>query len=106
MTDQQQIPDLRQRLNQETGRLGWPELARFFARGSVMVADNSEDLVEIAARMVEDDAAWLKPLLDSGRLRAASDEDARQWQAGESLFWAVVVAPWVLVQECNEAGQE
>lgn len=106
MTDPQQPQDIRQKLNQETGKLSWPELVRFFAHGSVMVAGPDEDLVEIGARMAEDDAAWLKPLLDAGRLRAAGDEDARHWQARQPLFWTVVIAPWVLVQECKDAPQD
>jgi len=51
--------ELAEKLNLETARLGWDELARHFARGSV---------IRVAATL-----------------------------------WAVVVAPWVLVQEAREA---
>ena len=41
--------------------------------------------------------AWL----ESGELGKTSDDDAHRWSEGEakSELWAVVVAPWVLVQE-------
>ena len=34
-----------------------------------------------------------------GALHRAMDEDAIRWETEKSEFWAVVVAPWVLVQE-------
>ncbi|MFT5113162.1 MAG: hypothetical protein ACI8P9_002490, partial [Parasphingorhabdus sp.] len=32
-------------------------------------------------------------------VRQAEIEDARRWNESQSELWAVVVAPWVLVQE-------
>jgi len=39
--------------------------------------------------------AWL----ETGELRNTSDDDASGWNEGAYELWAVVVAPWVLVQE-------
>lgn len=99
MTD---LDQLRIKLNQETGCLRFAELARFFARGSVMVVSANRDLVEIAVRMATDDTVYLKPLLESGDLRSATDEDARRWQQRDGELWAVVVAPWIMVQETGQ----
>ena len=86
-------------LNAQTGRIAWPELARYFARGLVVRLAQGEDLLEVAETLVTDDAAAVQKLYDEGLLRRALDEDAKRWQAQDTRFWAVVVAPWVLVQE-------
>lgn len=86
-------------LNAQTGRIGWPELARYFARGLVVRLENGEDLLRVAEILIDDDAEDVKRLYDAGLLRRALDEDAMRWQEEDTEFWAVVVAPWVLVQE-------
>ncbi len=91
--------ELRIRLNAETGKLAWQELERFFARGVVIVAAPELDLVEVAARMVEDDSAAIQRWIGEGRLARADEHHARAWSVRAPTFWAVVAAPWVLVQE-------
>jgi hypothetical protein len=58
-----------------------------------------EDLVAIAEALVRDKADQIDRLHKSGRLHRATDHDATRWEEENSQFWAVVVAPWVLVQE-------
>lgn len=89
-------------LNAQTGRLGWPDLARHFARGVVVCVEQEQDLVAVAETLVVNDAAAVEQLYDSGQLHRAQDNDARRWQQQGTEFWAVVIAPWVLVQECAE----
>ena len=96
---------VRDLLNAQTGRIGWPELSRHFARGVVVCVHAEEDLVEVAEAFVGDGADDIARLYGTGRLHRASDEDARRWQAEATGFWAVVVAPWVLVQETAEPGK-
>ncbi len=91
--------DIQALLNAQTGRLTWPELARHFARGVVVVVDTSLDLVDTATCLVRDDAAGLERLHGQQLLHRATDEDALAWEAENPEFWAVVVAPWVVVQE-------
>ena len=86
-------------LNAQTGRLTWPELVRHFARGAVVVVAPGEDLVTVAEAMVGDNQDVIERLYEEGRLRRARDDDARCWDENNTRFWAVVVAPWVLVQE-------
>lgn len=86
-------------LNAQTGRIAWSELARYFARGLVVVLAPGEDLVAVAEILIDDDAAAIRRLYDKDLLHRALDEDALRWQAQDTEFWAVVVAPWVLVQE-------
>jgi hypothetical protein len=93
------LEELRCRLNAETGRLAWPELARHFARGVVVRVVPGLDLVEVAACMVRDDRAAIAAWTETGAVARASDADALAWNAAGTEFWAVVAAPWVVVQE-------
>ncbi len=103
MTDNEPIElnpeDLRQKINLETGRLSWPELQRHFARGMVLVVAKELDLIEVAARIAENDAQTIAEWKASGDIHVANDANAMQWEAANTLFWANVVAPWVVVQE-------
>ncbi|MGD2083285.1 MAG: DUF2288 family protein [Chromatiales bacterium] len=96
---------LREKLNRETARIGWPELERHFARGVVLVVSPALDLVDVAAAVAEDDAQAVRGWTDSGALIRATDEHARVWVdlGPQAPLWAVVVAPWVLVQEAAGA---
>lgn len=86
-------------LNGETAIIAWSELVRHFARGVVIHVSVDLDLVDTAECLTRDDVEMLKNWLDSGLLRRASDDDARDWTDREPDFWCVVTAPWVLVQE-------
>jgi hypothetical protein len=88
--------------NAQTAKLSWPELARHFARGVVLSVAPGMDLVAVAVAMAQDRADEIETWTRAGQLQRASDADARYWHAQDSVFWAVVVAPWVLVQEMTE----
>jgi len=90
---------LRAKLNAETGKLAWSELERHFARGVVIKVAGDLDLVEVAVAMSHDDKAVVEAWLQQGRIARAATEDAIAWHAQQSQFWAVVPAPWVLIQE-------
>jgi hypothetical protein len=93
-------PELnRARLNLETGRIAWSELQRHFARGVLVKVAAQLDLVEVAACVAEDRPERIADWLASGALARATDADAIAWQARAASFWAIVAAPWVLVQE-------
>ncbi len=91
--------ELRQKILLETAPMDWPELARWFARGVVVIAQPGLNLVEAAACLAENDQARLQDWIEAGRIRRALDSDAKRWNTADQQFWAVVVAPWVLVQE-------
>jgi hypothetical protein len=93
-------------LNAQTGRIGWGELARHFARGVVICVGKGEDLVAVAELLVEDRAEEIGRMYESQRLHRAMEDDAVRWQENATEFWAVVVAPWVLVQEIGPAASE
>ncbi len=90
---------LRAKLNLETAQIQWSELERHFARGDVVKVALGTDLVEAALNMAENRTDVVQAWLADGRIARAQMSDAEDWHARKPLFWAVVVAPWVLVQE-------
>ena len=93
------IDQIAARLNTETACISWPELERHFARGVLLTVSPALDLVQLGAHLIHDDKSIIDAWLETGKLRKTTDDDARGWNEGESVLWAVVVAPWVLVQE-------
>lgn len=93
---------LRAKLNLETARLAWPELERHFARGVVVKVAAGMDLVDAALQVAENNTAAVQAWLADGRLAKAELADAEDWHARQPAFWAVVVAPWVLIQEVQK----
>lgn len=94
--------NVRELLNAQTGRIGWDELQRHFARGALLHVDASLDLIEAAAAIVENDTTQLKAWLESRVVAKASLDQARHWQSTQAEFWAVIAAPWVLVQPTDQ----
>ncbi len=81
----------------ETAAITWQELQPFFARGALLQVAGEADLVEVA--VAEDDQAKVAAWLTGGQLAKMPAEQAQDWLERDPDLWAVVVAPWVLVQE-------
>ena len=90
---------LRAKLNLETAQLQWPELERHFARGDVIRVSIGTDLIDAALLIAENNATTVQAWLADGSIARAEMSDAEDWHARQPMFWTVVVAPWVLVQE-------
>jgi hypothetical protein len=91
--------DLRLKVNRETARLPWTELLKHFASGNVVWVANTLDLVDVAVRISHDDKANISQWMASGLLAKVSDAQAQQWLETNAELWAVVVSPFVLVQQ-------
>ena len=89
-------------LNAETAKIAWPELERHFARGVVVRVAKNLDLVKAATAMVDDDKEQVERWMKAGLIARATDKDAKRWGKEQPTLWAVVVAPWVVVQEAKE----
>lgn len=86
-------------LNEQTGQLSWPELEKHFARGVVLKVAAELDLIKVAASLVSDDKQAMSQWTESLQVDHANEKDAKDWHQRQPFFWAVVVAPWVLIQE-------
>ena len=60
------------------------------------------DLVDVALSIARDDKVAIETWLAAGRVARADSDDALDWHGRDACFWAVVTAPWVLVQEVAE----
>lgn len=87
------------KLNLETSRIAWSELLRFFAGGYAIYVDNHLDLLEVAAQLAVDNKTQVEAWLNNQQIGLVSDVTAKTWLAEYREVWAVVVKPWVLVQE-------
>ena len=85
-------------LNTETARISWLELQLQFARGQVVQVHSGLDLIQVARELIRDNKVQFQAWLDAGRIEGVSNDQARQWHDDQADVWAVVVAPWVLVQ--------
>lgn len=93
---------LRIRLNLETSRIAWKELLRFFAAGTVIAVGEGLDLVEVAVQISNDNAAQIEQWMSEGKVERVSDAQAKAWLEADTTLWAVVVRPWILVQQTKE----
>ncbi|WP_404415846.1 DUF2288 domain-containing protein [Marinospirillum sp.] len=105
----EEIPDaqdpemLRQKLALETAPIAWRELERFHARGVVVQAAETLDLVEVGYQLTQDNKSQVEQWMQAGELGSVADADARDWHASNREVWALVIAPWVLIQKDKPA---
>ena len=105
VNDEKDRASLRAKINLETSRMPWKELLRFFAAGSVIVVADAADLVEVAGCVADDDKEAVAKWMTEGLIEKVSDAQAEAWLKADTALWAVVVKPWILVQERkNKAG--
>jgi hypothetical protein len=83
----------------ETAKIDWPELERFFARGMLLRVARDLDLVTVAAAIAEDNTEQIAQWLSAGLVERMQAETAADLAARDPDLWAVVVSPWVCVQE-------
>jgi hypothetical protein len=99
---QHQNDILRASLNRETARIAWNELLRFFAAGTVIAVSEDLDLVEVAIQISNDNKALIEQWMIEKRIDKVSDAQAKDWLDTDASLWAVVVRPWILVQQATE----
>ncbi|MBS3963176.1 MAG: DUF2288 domain-containing protein [Methylomonas sp.] len=87
------------RVNLETARIPWRELQRFFAAGLVISVERQLDLVDVACEFSNDNKAVVEQWLQQGRIGHVPDTQAADWFEQDAEVWAVVVKPWILVQD-------
>lgn len=89
------------KVNLETSKIPWAELQRFFAGGLAIAVGNDLDLVEVAYQFSIDNKALVEQWLIAKQIGQVSDQQASAWVDNNSSVWAVVVKPWILVQEAS-----
>ena len=93
----------RTKINQETSRIAWKELQRFYASGATILVSSELDLVEVAFQISEDNKLQVSEWLTAGKIGKVTDAQALSWYEADADVWAVVVSPYVLIQEVKDA---
>jgi hypothetical protein len=94
--------DIKTQLNKETSKIPWHELQRFYAAGMVVVVDPSMDLLKVASEFSADNKQAVAAWLQDETVARVTDQQASHWYDDNPSLWAVVIAPWVLVQVVQE----
>lgn len=87
------------KVNLETAKIFWTELQRFFAKGEAVWVCKELDLIEVAHQFSIDNKIQVQQWLENKQVTLVSDEQALRWFKTDSELWAVVIKPWILVQE-------
>mgnify|MGYP001163538780 FL=1 len=99
MSSPQSQEEIKAKLNLETSRIHWHELQTYYARGQVVRVAPELDLLNVAAQLAADNKAQFEHWMSGGQVGEVAPDLARAWYDRNAELWAVVIAPWVLVQD-------
>ncbi|MHC6224393.1 DUF2288 domain-containing protein [Pseudomonas sp. X10] len=97
MTDQ--TSTLYAKLLGETAIIEWKALERFWAKGDLIWVDPSLDLIEVAQAMAENRSETFANWRNAGTVGPVTAEQALDLQGRDPEIWAVVVSPFIVIQE-------
>jgi len=83
----------------ETAKIDWQDLERFFAQGKLLSVARDLDLVSVAEAVASDDTQRVTQWVSAGLIERMQAPTAADYAARNPELWAVVVSPWVCVQE-------
>ena len=99
MNESNSVDIARIKVNLETSQIAWNELQRFFASGSAVFVASSLDLIDVAYQFSIDNKDQVTQWMQNNQISLVSDQQALMWLEADTTVWAVVVKPWILVQE-------
>jgi hypothetical protein len=83
----------------ETAKISWKELQFFFAAGKAIYVSTELDLVNVATQIKNDNKNVVEKWMQSNLVMPVPDDKAKKWYEEDITVWAVVIKPWVLVQQ-------
>jgi len=89
----------KEKVNLETSQIAWKEVQRFFANGAAVFVASDLDLVDVAYQFSIDNKDQVALWMQNHQVALVSDQQALNWFEADTEVWAVVVKPWILVQE-------
>jgi len=99
MSSKDDTSELITRLNGETAKIEWHQLQKHYASGSVISVAPGFDLIKVAIALHRDDTAQVKQWLAEKLVTEVNDTQAQRWYDEKTSVWALVIPPFVLVQE-------
>ena len=89
---------LREEFHSQTARIQWRDLQTYYAHGSVVKVAAGLNLVDVAVQLGLDNTSRFQAWIEAGEVAPVTDQQALDWYETNAELWAVVAAPWVLVQ--------
>lgn len=83
----------------QTASIDFASLQPNFAKGQCLWVSPELDLVSVATCMIRDQAERVRVWQEQGLLLGLSDDQAGEWLQDKQTVWALVITPWVLVQQ-------
>ena len=93
---------LRDEFHQQTARIAWHDLQTYYARGNVIRVGEELNLVDVAVQLGMDNTGQFQAWIEAGVIASIQESEAQLWFDTNPTLWAVVAAPWVLVQAIAE----
>jgi hypothetical protein len=90
---------VRAEFHSQTAKVSWQDLQTHYARGAVVMVAQELDLVDVAMQLRVDSRAQFELWMAEGKVSGIADELAQRLFDDNPTVWAVVVPPWVLVQQ-------
>ncbi|NVJ60234.1 MAG: DUF2288 family protein [Gammaproteobacteria bacterium] len=98
MSDQLTNEELQAKLNLETAKITWKELELFFAKGKLLIVQAESDLIQLASAIHNDEKSAVEDAIDKNLIFYPTPEWIKQNCIDGTLFWGLVIAPFVLAQ--------
>ncbi|MCB1842452.1 MAG: DUF2288 family protein [Halioglobus sp.] len=89
---------MRQAYHSQTARIRWHALQTHYAGGRVVAVAPGANLVDVAVQLGMDNTDAFSAWIEAGIVSAVDEAQALAWFEVDAELWAVVAAPWVLVQ--------
>jgi hypothetical protein len=83
----------------ETASITWKELEPFFAKGALLWVDPGLDLIAAAEAVATDEGEKVAAWLAADQVAKLSETRALDLFERDPELWAVVVSPWIMIQE-------
>ena len=93
-----------ERLEKYTGEVTWKYLKSHFEAGALVYIDQALSITEVGEAFTSDDAARVKEWRGKGDIVTPSAPHAEYWEQSGTVFRALVVSPFVLIQELEKGG--
>ncbi len=77
----------KEKVNQETSKIPWSELQRFFAQGLAVNIVPELDLVDVADAFSKDDKARVEQWMQKQKIHLVSNQQATLWIKNDALIW-------------------
>ena len=89
----------REKLEGEAGPADWKVLKPHFLRGAIITISPELDIIDAGVRIATDDTAQIEVWMSEGKITRPTQTDADAWEKTDLEMTALVIAPFVLVQQ-------